>query len=64
MKTTVDIDEDVLRQAMRATGLSTKKDVIHRGLEILAGLLVQQELRKLAGSSPGIREVPRRRVKL
>jgi Arc/MetJ family transcription regulator len=61
MRTTVDIDDAMMAEVMRSTGLRTKKEVIHRALELLAGLAAQQELRALFGSTPAIREAPRRR---
>ncbi|MBA2322302.1 MAG: type II toxin-antitoxin system VapB family antitoxin [Deltaproteobacteria bacterium] len=61
MRTTIDIDDDAMALAMRATGLRTKREVVHRGLELLAGLGAQQDLRRLLGTSPEMPEAPRRR---
>ena len=35
-RTNIDIDDDLINEAMKATGLRTKKAVVEAGLEILA----------------------------
>jgi Arc/MetJ family transcription regulator len=37
MRTNIDIDEELLKGAMKATGLRTKKAVVERGLSQLVG---------------------------
>ena len=45
MKTTLDIDEDLLRQAKEALNAATIKETVHAGLE---ALVRQRKLRVLA----------------
>jgi Arc/MetJ family transcription regulator len=62
MRTTLNLDETLLRQAMRVTGLREKTAVVHAGLE---ALLAQERARRLAalgGTMPGFRAGRRRRV--
>ncbi len=50
MKTLVDIDEDVLKEAMDLSQATTKKETIHRALEEFIKLILRQRLKALAGS--------------
>jgi Arc/MetJ family transcription regulator len=49
MPTQVNIDTRLLREAMRATGLKTEREVIEEGLRTLLRLKAQQEIRTLRG---------------
>ena len=49
MRTNIDIDEKLLRRAMRASGKKTKKDTVVHGLELILRLQAQEDLRKLHG---------------
>jgi Arc/MetJ family transcription regulator len=49
MRTNVVIDDKLMRAAMRATGLKTKREVIELGLRTLISLQAQQEIRALRG---------------
>jgi Arc/MetJ family transcription regulator len=44
MRTNIDIDEDLLRAAMQATGEKTKRAVVHRGLQELVKVAAQRDL--------------------
>ena len=35
MRTNIDIDDDLMREAMRASGARTKRAVVERGLRLL-----------------------------
>jgi Arc/MetJ family transcription regulator len=41
MRTNIDIDDDLLEQAMAATGLSTKRATVEEGLRLLVRLRKQ-----------------------
>ena len=49
MRTTIVIDKSLMRQAMQATGLLTKKAVVEEGLRLLVKVKGQESLRRLRG---------------
>jgi Arc/MetJ family transcription regulator len=49
MRTNIDIDDDLMRRALRATGLPTKKAVVEEGLRLLVKLHRQKAIFKLSG---------------
>jgi Arc/MetJ family transcription regulator len=49
MRTNVVIDDQLMRQAMRASGLSTKRAVIAEALRLLVQVKGQIEIRRLRG---------------
>lgn len=49
MRTNVVIDDKLIRQAMRATGLKTKRAVIEEGLRLLVQLKGQSRIRRWRG---------------
>lgn len=61
MRTTLNIDEDLLDQAKRMTGIQEKAALVHEGLRALIERESARRLAKLGGSEPDLRPVPRRR---
>jgi len=49
MRTNIVIDNGLMQQAMRATGLSTKKAVVEEGLRLLIKVKAQEGIRRLRG---------------
>ena len=49
MRTTVDIDPDLMLQAMRCSGAATKKAVVEEGLRLLISTYRQAGVRRLRG---------------
>jgi Arc/MetJ family transcription regulator len=49
MRTNIVIDEKLLDDALKATGLKTKKEVVELGLKTLVRLDRQKQIRKLKG---------------
>ncbi len=49
MRTNILIDEKLIRAAMRATGLSTKREVVEEGLRVLIKIKGQTNVRRLRG---------------
>ncbi|MEK7439549.1 MAG: type II toxin-antitoxin system VapB family antitoxin [Chloroflexota bacterium] len=49
MRTNILIDEKLIRSAMRATGLSTKREVVEEGLRVLVKIKGQANVRRLRG---------------
>jgi len=49
MRTNIVIDDDLMADALKATGLRTKKEVVEEGLKLLVKRNKQQAIRKLRG---------------
>ena len=49
MRTNIVIDDKLMADTLRATGLSTKREVVELGLKTLLQLRQQAEIRKLRG---------------
>ena len=49
MRTNIDIDDDLMREAMRASGAPTKRAVVEQGLRMLIGVRGQGTIRRLRG---------------
>jgi Arc/MetJ family transcription regulator len=49
MRTNIVIDDKLMMDALKASGLSTKKEVVEEGLKLLVLRSQQQEIRKLRG---------------
>ena len=47
MRTNVDIDDDLMREAMRASGAPTMRATIERGLRLLIDVGGQRAIRRL-----------------
>ena len=61
MRTTLNIDDDMLNQAARLTGVREKTALVRMGLEALVARRSAQRLAALGGTEPQARRVPRRR---
>ena len=61
MRTTLDLDDELLQQAIRATGAKSKTEVIQLGLRALLEREARRRLRALYGRRPELNEVRRRR---
>lgn len=61
MRTTVNLDEELLEEARRITGTKERTALIHEGLRALIERESARRLARLGGSEPGLRPVPRRR---
>ena len=60
MRTTLNIDDGMLQEAMRLTGLKEKTAVVHAGLHALINRENARRLIALGGTDPGA-GTPRRR---
>jgi len=49
MRTNILIDDKLMRDTLRATGLKTKREAVEQGLRTLLRLSKQAEIRKLRG---------------
>jgi len=61
MRTTLDLDADLLEKAQRATGVTGKTAVIELGLRTLVEQSARRRLALLAGTIPRAKAPPRRR---
>lgn len=61
MRTTLNIDDDLLDQAQRLTGIQEKAALVREGLRALIERESARRLARLGGSDPDLRPVPRRR---
>ncbi len=62
MRTTLNLNDELMAEALRVTGLDEKTAVIHEGLRALIAREKARRLARLGGSEPQLRDVPRRRV--
>ena len=49
MRTNIGIDDKLMRETLRATGLKTKREAVEMGLQTLLRLKKQGDIRKLRG---------------
>ncbi|MBX3589416.1 MAG: type II toxin-antitoxin system VapB family antitoxin [Burkholderiaceae bacterium] len=49
MRTNIVIDDELMKQTLRATGLKTKREAVELGLRTLLRLRRQQEIRRFRG---------------
>jgi Arc/MetJ family transcription regulator len=61
MRTTLNIDDRLLTEAQRLTGLKLKTAVLHAGLEALIARESARRLAMLGGQEGRLRPIPRRR---
>ncbi len=61
MRTTLAIDDDLLDEARRLSGLQEKSAIVREGLRALIERESARRLARLGGSEPGLAPVPRRR---
>ncbi len=61
MRTTINLDEQLLGEAQRITGMKERTALIHAGLRALIERESARRLARLAGSEPELTPVARRR---
>ena len=64
MRTTINLDETLLAEAARITGVKERTALIREGLKALIQRESARRLARLGGSEPSIKPVPRRRSAL
>jgi len=62
MRTTINIDDDILKKASQLTGIKEKTALVRQGLEALIARESSKRLAKLGGTEDGLRPIPRRRL--
>jgi Arc/MetJ family transcription regulator len=63
MRTTFNLDDELLGEALRLTGMTERTALIHEGLRALIQRESARRLARLAGSEPSLRVPPRRRAR-
>ena len=61
MKTTLNIDDQILSKASRLTGISEKTTLVRKGLEALIAQESAKRLATLGGSEKKLKSIPRRK---
>jgi Arc/MetJ family transcription regulator len=61
MRTTVTLDDELLKDAQELTGITDKSALIKAALKALVEREAARRLARLGGSQPDIEDVPRRR---
>jgi Arc/MetJ family transcription regulator len=62
MRTTINIDDQVLKKASELTGIKEKTALVRRGLEALIALESSRRLARLGGTEKALHPIPRRRL--
>jgi Arc/MetJ family transcription regulator len=63
MRTTLNIDDELLRKARDLSGLKEKTQVVHAGLEALIALASARRLAALGGTEKNLKNISRRRTR-
>jgi Arc/MetJ family transcription regulator len=61
MRTTLNIEDNLIDQASRMTGIKEKTTLVRLGLEALIARESAKRLAKLGGSEKCLKQIPRRR---
>ena len=62
MRTTLNIEDDLVRKASRLTGIKEKTSLVNLGLEVLISRESAKRLAKLGGTEKKLKKTPRRRA--
>ena len=63
MRTTLNIDDSVLKKASQLTGITEKAFLVLQGLKALIAQESRLRLAHLGGSEPWLRAIPRRKTR-
>jgi Arc/MetJ family transcription regulator len=62
MRTTINIDDDLLAKASKLAGPLDRSAVVHEGLKALIQRESARRLARLGGTQPALKAAPRRRA--
>lgn len=62
MRTTLNIEDELIKKASKLTGVKEKTSLVKLGLEALIARESARRLAELGGSEKKLRTIPRRRV--
>ena len=63
MRTTLNIEDDLIKKASKLTGIKEKTSLVRRGLESLIAIESGKRLARLGGSEKALKQIPRRKSK-
>lgn len=63
MRTTLNIDDEMLNKASQLTGVTEKTSLVRLGLQALIAQESAKRLSKLGGTETKLRAIPRRRMR-
>ena len=63
MRTTINIDNELLNKASRLTGIEEKTSLVRLGLQTLIAQESSKRLSKLAGTEKKLCVIPRKRIR-
>ena len=63
MRTTINLDDELLAEAQRLTGIRERTALVHEGLRLLIQRESARRLARLGGSAPDLEMPPRRRTR-
>ena len=63
MRTTLNLNDEIVGRAQELSGIREKTALIHAGLEALVAREAGRRLAALGGTEPDVRPIPRRRPK-
>lgn len=63
MRTTINLDDDLLREAQRLTGMKERTALVREALRALIERESARRLARLGGSEPDVEAPPRRRMR-
>ena len=61
MRTTMNLDDELVARAQELTGIKERNTLVRMGLEALVQREAGRRLAKLGGTDPNIEDIPRRR---
>ncbi len=62
MRTTLNIDDEILKKAVELTGVTEKTSLVRLGLEALISRESSKRLANLAGTEKELQPIPRKRT--
>ena len=62
MRTTLNIDDSLIKRASKLTGIKEKTSLVRLGLEALVARETSKRLAKLGGTEKNLQIIPRRRM--
>jgi Arc/MetJ family transcription regulator len=63
MRTTIALDDNLIRTAQEFTGLTERSALVREALKALIEREAARRLAEIGGASPGMANIPRRRAK-
>ncbi len=61
MRTTMNVDDELIERAQELTGIKERNTLVRMGLEALIAREAARRLARLGGTMPDLKDIPRRR---